>query len=62
MLSFFTTKSWNPSNPRIDAYDFCVNGGRFPVLMEIIPLEEKAILSSRSEFHEKLLILTYWNN
>lgn len=58
MLSFLTTKSWNPSKPRIEAYDFCVNGGRFPVLMEMIPLEEKAKLSSRSEFHAKLLIFT----
>jgi len=30
--------------------------------MEIIPFEEKAKLSSRSEFQEKLLMLTSWKS
>lgn len=46
----------------IEAYDFWVNAGRLPVLIEIIPLDEKAKLSSRSEFHEKLLIFTSWKS
>ena len=53
------TKSWKPSNPMIEASDFCVNGGKFPVFIEITPLLENAILSSRSEFQQKLLMFTY---
>ncbi len=54
--------NWNPSKPIMLAYDFWVNGGRFPVLMEIIPPLEYAMLSYKSEFQEKLLTLTYWKS
>lgn len=62
IVSFFCTKSWNPSKPIMEAYDFWVKGGKLPVFIEIIPLDEKAKLSYKSEFHEKLFIFTYWNS
>lgn len=37
ITSFFMMNSWNPSKPIIVASDFCVKGGRFPVLIEMIP-------------------------
>ena len=46
----------------MEAYDFWVKAGKLPVFIEIVPLHEKARLSSRSEFQEKLLILTYWKS
>lgn len=59
---FLMTKSWNPSKPMIEASDFWVKGGKLPVLMEMMPLDEKAKLSSRLEFHAKLLMLTSWKS
>jgi hypothetical protein len=61
IVSLLLMNSWNPSKPMMLAYDFWVKGGKFPVLIEIVPPEEKAMLSSRSEFQAKLLTLTSWN-
>lgn len=50
ILSFLWMKSWKPSKPITFAYVFWFNGGKLPVFIEMVPPDENAMLSSRSEF------------